>query len=365
MKKRIYYNYVKWKNYHWSGVYHITLVTNQRGTDIFGKIEGDTAETAHIVYTDLGAAVMDCVRTIPNYHPQEGLVIEAATVMPDHIHFVLHVMSDLHTTTFGQIINGLKTGINKAYQQAQPNRSAVGNTHLTWQEREQLRGTGLLQQGFYVRILLPNASLSTMINYVNDNPRRAWLKHHHRDLFTLKRGVHVNAQPNRNAVGNMHFSALGNIFLLDYPCRQVVECSRTIHADRLALQLEQTMLNAEAGAVTYTAAINEGERTIVRAVREAGYPLVILLKDGFPKEGSEHERYYKPGGVYFDACAKGRLLLLEPVEETMTNSEIIRLTQADLQQKTEAKHYSFAPIPTSSQRYRYVALNTIAKLLCQ
>ena len=30
-------------------------------------------------------------------------------------------------------------------------------------------------------------------------------------------------------------------------------------------------------------------------------PLVVLLNDGFPQEGSPHERYYKPGGVYFDA----------------------------------------------------------------
>jgi len=60
--------------------------------------------------------------------------------------------------------------------------------------------------------------------------------------------------------------------------------------------------NGYAG-VPPAAAISPGEKAIARAIRHQGFPLVVLLSDGFPPEGSPHERYYKPSGVYFDACA--------------------------------------------------------------
>ena len=45
------------------------------------------------------------------------------------------------------------------------------------------------------------------------------------------------------------------------------------------------------GAVTYTAAISKGEQKIAQVVREKGFPLVVLLNDGFPAEGSPQERF--------------------------------------------------------------------------
>ena len=123
------------------------------------------------------------------------------------------------------------------------------------------------------------------------------------------------------------------------------------------------MAAAYNGAVTYTAAISKGEKLIARTIREQGYPLVVLLNEGFPKEGSLHERHYKPGGVYFEACAKGQLLLLEPTEQTITNDTVVMAVQQTLLQKAESRHYSYSAIPTTTARYRFVALNEIAKRL--
>ena len=98
-------------------------------------------------------------------------------------------------------------------------------------------------------------------------------------------------------------------------------------------------------------------------MREQGYPLVVLLSHGFPKEGSPHERYYKPGGVYFDAYSKGQLLLLEPTEETLLDTSIQQAVDETLRRKAEERHLSYTPVPITSQRYRFVALNEIAKRL--
>ena len=48
-----------------------------------------------------------------------------------------------------------------------------------------------------------------------------------------------------------------------------------------------------------------GERQIAREALKAGYPLITLQNKGFAK-------LQKPGGQYFDACAKGDLLMMAP-----------------------------------------------------
>ena len=119
------------------------------------------------------------------------------------------------------------------------------------------------------------------------------------------------------------------------------------------------------GAVTYTAAISKGEQKIAKVVREKGFPLVVLLNDGFPAEGSPQERFYKPGGVYFEACSRGKLLLIEPDGSAFVNPVVMKATEETLQRKAEAKHHSYRPIPVESQRYRFVAMNEIGRLLVE
>ena len=123
------------------------------------------------------------------------------------------------------------------------------------------------------------------------------------------------------------------------------------------------MAAAHNGAVTYTAAISTGERMIARTVREKGFPLVVLLNDGFPAEGSSHERFYKPGGAYFDACSKGQLLLLEPDKSAFVNPVVMMATVEALRRKAEAKHIVYTAISVESQRYRFVALNGMGRML--
>ena len=98
-------------------------------------------------------------------------------------------------------------------------------------------------------------------------------------------------------------------------------------------------------------------------VREKGFPLVVLLNDGFPAEGSPHERFYKPGGAYFEACSKGELLLMEPDGSAFVHPVVMKATEEALHRKAEAKHYSYSKISVESQRYRFVALNEIGRML--
>ena len=75
--------------------------------------------------------------------------------------------------------------------------------------------------------------------------------------------------------------------------------------------------------------------------------------------------YVKPGGVYFEACSRGQLLLMEPDGSAFVNPVVMKATEEALRRKAEAKHYSYRPIPVESQRYRFVALNEIGQLLVE
>jgi hypothetical protein len=207
---------------------------------------------------------------------------------------------------------------------------------------------------YHERILHAPGQLRRMIDYVKDNPRRLWLKKHEPDLFRLHRETEING---------LRFTSLGNHFLLDWPDCQMVEMSLNATDWQIERRLQSALETAHNGSVTYTAAISNGEKLITRTLRERGYPLVVLLNGGFPQEGSPHERFYKPGGIYFEACSRGQLLLLEPNETTFLDPSIQTAVEAKLRSKAEARGYDYKPVPVTSQRYRFVALNEIAKKL--
>jgi hypothetical protein len=120
--------------------------------------------------------------------------------------------------------------------------------------------------------------------------------------------------------------------------------------EEIEAKREDCLIEAANGTVYVSAAISPGEKQICRALREAGYPLIVLLEEGFPKEDDPHYQYSKPSGGYFEACAKEQLLLAEPEEALLERAEI------------EAKVYAKAgEIPHNTKRYRFLALNALAE----
>ena len=83
---------------------------------------------------------------------------------------------------------------------------------------------------------------------------------------------------------------------------------------------------------------------------------IILLTEGFPAADSPHYKYFKPQGVYFEACAAGKLLLIEPAAEMFERAE----TEAAVYAKT-----GIHDLPHTAQRYRFLALNAMAEELCR
>ncbi len=313
-------------------IVHVTMVANSRQT-LFGKLTHNGSE-AVIEKTAIGWALINQQRRLLELCPE--IKILADKVMPDHHHMVLQVKRTM-PRSIRQVVRGYMQGCKG--------------------EARKLGGVENIYDAppFY-RVLTHKGQLHAMIEYVKANAERAWQRRQNPDLFRMHR---------QTEVCGLQFTSLGNHFLLDWPERQLMEMSREASDGQIEERLQQVLAAAHNGAVTYTAAISKGEQKIARMVREQGYPLVVLLNDGFPKEGSPHERFYKPGGVYFEACSKGQLLLMEPEGSAFVNPVVMKATEEALRRKAKAKHFSYRPISVESQRYRFVALNEIGRLLVE
>lgn len=360
------------------GIYHLTFVVRDR-LPILGQLVMD-AQAPRVKLTELGYQISSTIRNIPNHYP--GTTAIAKLLMPDHIHVVIYI-KEYRGYSIKEISRGLRQAWKKLAAELAVSGSAVVDINRQivsaepYRQKQQTgaqpqQGTGAspLFSAPFIRTLSRKGQLDAMVRYIHDNPRRAMLRRQHPDLFKIRREVNVQATL-RNGTGTasneetitLRFSALGNLFLLDYPVRQAVICSRSTTEEAISRQGDAILTAAEQGAVTYSGAISAGERQITRAVREEGFPLVVVLKDGFPAEGTEQERYFKPGGVYFEACAAGRLLLLEPTEATLKEPHLQALTEQALREKAEAKHQEYHAIPHTSDRWRMMANNTIVNIL--
>ena len=317
-------------NYKGRGIYMITLNIEGR-VPLLGSLQGGI-ENARVEYSPFGKIVSDQIEQAFEAYTQ--IQICAKQLMPEHLHFVVWVKSAI-PVNLGEIIRKFKIGCTHAYRDYTSGRI---NTTCT-------NATPLFEAGYHDRVLLHAGQLRNLINYVHDNPRRAAIKRANPDLFKLRQAINV---------AGFECTTLGNSFLLDDPMKEMLQCSRTLTQDEIDRKKQECLRLAERGVVYVSAGISEGEKQICRALREAGFPLVVLLNEGFPSSDSPHAKYYKPQGIYFEVCAAGRLLLIEPGSALFVNKEI----------ETEVYRKDPRCMP-NSKRFRFLALNALINRICK
>ncbi len=310
------------------------------------------AASAEIALTLAGEAVKREFWALGEHRPEiKPLFIQ---VMPDHVHFIIHVTKPM-ARPLGQAMAGFKTGSSKA---------AIGKV-------------GLWAEGFQDTILFHEGQLDSMFAYLRDNPRRLAVKQLFPDLFRVRndlilalprqardnlglppqaqnrplqaqdRQLSAQNRPLCSVLGagapsvKAHFSAIGNLFLLDSPNIIQVQCSRSYLAYRripkpggglkiarnekgepiiekttpeFVTKREELLAAAKHGAVLISPCISDGEREIARLAFAASLPLIALRNMGFSP-------LYKPGGKLFDKTANGKLLLLAPAAWPYSTSE--------------------------------------------
>lgn len=127
-------------------------------------------------------------------------------------------------------------------------------------------------------------------------------------------------------MGDWNVAIVGNQFLLDYPLKAVVQCSRSIMTNEdIDREVNKYMSLAQNGAVLVSASISKAEKAVMRAAYEAKCKVIVILENGFSP-------MWKPGGKQFEACAEGRLLLVAPwnhhnQEKTITREQCLQLNK--------------------------------------
>ena len=356
----------KW-DYCGKGVYMVTMTLADRSKPLFGRLVGESAETAAIELSELGQAVDAHLWRIGEFTPEIELL--GAQLMPEHLHAVLRVMRQM-AKPLGIALRGFKGGASQLFWRLAPPEEtrrwhaertdgegyAERNDEEGYAERANERKP-LFAEGYVDNILSDEQAVESALRYLADNPRRLWEKRAHPELFKVLREVRVrlavgtpSTTPNESggrsrqlAVGSPsatssvapsvgapamptagYFAAIGNLALLDAPNVFQVQCSRSFFEYQRApdgsllkdappavetrefIEKRDGFLEAaEHGAVLLSPCISHGEREIARLAFEKGLKVVTLANKGF-------NPLYKPGGRLFDQCAGGNLLMLAP-----------------------------------------------------
>ena len=290
-------------------MYMITLEVEGR-RPLFGRLVGSPFaerggnDEPRIELTELGKAVQSEWMGIHGYYPQ--IEVKAVQMMPDHMHGILFVTAPL-PVHLGQVISGFKAGCRKAQKALEAAAAEPQPTEKEAPSASSLQASALPSQkayrplfakGYNDLILRSYDELPTWQNYLRDNPRRLMMKQAKpewlRPFFGLK-------------VGTTTYSSLGNQALLRSPRRIAVRVSRRLDSHQIEMEKARYLDMARQGAVLVSPAISPGEKLVMRAAFDAGLPTIVLVENGFTP-------LTKPKGEQFDACAKGRLLMLAPWE---------------------------------------------------
>ena len=373
------------------GIYFLTFVVVNRKR-MFGRLKRLThptpeGHTAVMEASDLGNAIYREFNRIQAIHP--SIQILAKQIMPDHFHAVVwcHEGFGGSIKVVARSFSQACSRIAREYARKQregnvllsagtssrglPSLSALSNRAaptsprtssfakmptLPMEELDCGNGARVLFEKPFIRTLSHKGQLKNIINYTHNNPDNAIMREENPDLYVIRRGIVING---------LTFDTMGKNRLLDFPLRQTVAISRNATEEKIQQMAEQALREAERGAVTYTVAISEGEKHVAREIREHGMPLIVIMPEGFPPEGTAAARYFHPHGVYHKACGEGRLLILSPSEHNYSMESVVKRTEAELKRRCMARGITYTPIPHNSKRWRFIACNVMLQMITE
>ena len=290
------------------GVYHVTLTVPSR-EPLLGTLvipEGNPSN-ARIERTALGNAVVDELYVMCRHYP--AIRILQFSLMPDHLHAVIHVTKVMETS-IRSVIRGYWQGVKKLGRAYTLSVAAELNSETT---NEGDGNVGTTDEGGYpfpifterpfIRPLSRRGQLHTMIRFVQMNPQRLATKRLKPGYFRVQQDIEI---------GDRKYDGVGNVALLmegRYDTVHVrsimVKAAENGNDVQLRNYMKSRVLMARKGVVMASPFISPQEKRVMQVLLQEKHPFIILTDNGF-------RDYYKPADILFDACAAGRLLILSP-----------------------------------------------------
>ncbi|SNU03077.1 hypothetical protein SAMN06298211_101262 [Prevotellaceae bacterium MN60] len=360
-------------NYSHPGYYHITITISNRRAQSLGRIVGDLQypdghpDAPKVELTAIGKMVEYELRhSISRHYPV--VEVQDYVVMPEHIHFILHVKNSIiskngRETHLGQIIAGFKKGCNRRYWEIiglTPNTppslsssasasipgSVVGSmpTSVSGSMFPAVSPQGpkapssassgrpaLFSSGYVDIIPLKEGQLDTQRAYIHSNPRNRLLRITNRSaLFPQRNTIDTLVTPsalkgyltkehalrnndtttwntlhNKLTIANSHVLC-DSYGSLDLLTHRLlpVVCHR-LDKPLFAQQKAACLNAAQQGAVLVSPRIAAGEQEIIDEAIALGFPVALIIDNGFPA-------IYHPSESRLALCASAHMLLITP-----------------------------------------------------
>jgi hypothetical protein len=317
-------------------VYHVTLTVPSR-EPLLGTlaIPGNDPSQARVERTALGNAVVDELYVMCRHYPE--IRILQFCLMPDHLHFVIHVTRAMQAS-IRSVIRGYWQGVKKlgraytlslspelnsgptdkaAAMGATDKAAAMGAADkaaaMGADDKAAAMGAASAGSGGYafpvfterpfIRPLSRRGQLQTMFRYVQMNPQRLATKRLFPGFFRVQKDIEIAGR---------RYNGVGNVALLHAGCYMPVHVRQTMveeaaHGDSKPLRdyMNGCVLAARGGSVMVSPFISPDEKRVMDVLLKEKHPFIVLADNGF-------RDYYKPAGCLFEACAASRVLILSP-----------------------------------------------------
>lgn len=297
------------RDFHWQergtawkgvGIYHVTLTVTSR-QPLLGKlvIPDEDPDKAYIDESPLGKDLVQCVLHWHDHYPE--IRVLQFCLMPDHLHVVVHVQRTMPRGIM-TVVRGLwqaSKKLGRAYSASQ--RSSF--TPNTIRDKEQTSSDPLFLEMPFVRPLVRQGQLDTMIHYVRMNPQRLATKRIMPDFFRVQDNI---------TIAGRNYCGVGNAELLQRPRympvhvrHNLVNLAKSGNDQPLRDYMNDCVLAARQGAVMVSPFISKYEKAVMNVLLKEGLPFIYIADNGF-------REYYKPSATLFDAVARKQVLILSP-----------------------------------------------------
>ncbi|MBP3228144.1 MAG: hypothetical protein J6M53_05070 [Bacteroidaceae bacterium] len=340
------------------GIYHVTLTIPSR-EPLLGRLvipDGDAAQ-ARGEATELGCALLDCLRALPRFNPE--IKVLQYSLMPDHLHSIWYVQRPMEKS-IRYVAQGFWRAAKKAgrawswLQKARldarglsrlealqktrllggtmdesaalaslPSLSSIAPAKSRENPLRELLGGDvyaalppLFTEFPFLRPLSRRGQLQTMIRYVQLNPQRLATKRLKPGFFRVQEGIELAGRS---------FSGVGNAALLQaerfaavHVRRWMVEKAERGETQELRDYMNGCVLAARQGEVMVSPFISPQERQVREVLLKERHPFIELPADGF-------RDYYKPSGELFEAVAAGRCCLVLGPTMRGSGTSVVRI----------------------------------------
>lgn len=297
----------------------ITITTEPRRM-VFGRVENGS-----MVLSDFGRAARDAIEAIPNLNP--GISIFGHVVMPDHVHFNVHVAPalDAPLKILGNAIRRFKNHTTKLAKLADRRSAIITAAELgqAYKADGVSRGVNctaysgdgrsvigqLWQQGYHDRLCLTRRFIDSTERYIAYNPLKWELMHGtHRCL----RIIEPIDSPRFNA--DDYWKGVGNVSLLAPEKKMLaLRVSRDIRTAAQISHLVKRMGDAVSkGYVIISGFISKGEQAVRDMLCGMHAAQFIRMRPSCIPNAR-----FKPESRYVQAFGEGRYL-----EIGMGNDEV-------------------------------------------